>query len=81
MIELILIETVGIGQFGLKWMAKEEEFDDILQDFSGIGIIFFLKCGLNFIISSYRTTIDKDGLNWFDKCNRFENTAKDKKLY
>ncbi|KAF0517373.1 RNI-like protein [Gigaspora margarita] len=47
MIELILIETVGIGQFGLKWMAKEfkslnlinfpnrkEELNDILQDFS-----------------------------------------------
>ncbi|RIB13845.1 hypothetical protein C2G38_2196733 [Gigaspora rosea] len=53
MIELILIETVGIGQFGLKWMDKEfkslnlinfpnreKELDDILQDFSetvGIG--------------------------------------------
>ncbi|RIB23848.1 hypothetical protein C2G38_2170072 [Gigaspora rosea] len=53
MIELILIETVGIGQFGLKWMAKgkknsnllinfpnrEEELDDILQDFSELPLI------------------------------------------
>ncbi|RIB23849.1 hypothetical protein C2G38_2170077 [Gigaspora rosea] len=39
MVELILIETVGIGQFGLKWMAKEEELDDILQDFSELPLI------------------------------------------
>ncbi|CAG8623934.1 19723_t:CDS:10, partial [Gigaspora margarita] len=51
-LELILIETVGIGQFGLKWMAKEfkslnlinfpnreEELDDILQDFSELPLI------------------------------------------
>ncbi|RIB26631.1 hypothetical protein C2G38_2162844 [Gigaspora rosea] len=52
MIELILIETVGIGQFGLKWIAKEfkslnlinfpnreEELDNILQDFSELPLI------------------------------------------
>ncbi|CAG8581319.1 31497_t:CDS:10 [Racocetra persica] len=52
MVELVLIETIGIGQFGLKWMAKEfkslnfinfpnreEELDDILQDFSELPLV------------------------------------------
>ncbi|CAG8707725.1 13789_t:CDS:10, partial [Rhizophagus irregularis] len=47
LVDLNLTETTGIGQFGLKWMAKEykslnfinfpnreEELDDVLQDFS-----------------------------------------------
>ncbi|CAI2193693.1 9238_t:CDS:10, partial [Funneliformis geosporum] len=49
LIGLNLTKTTGVGQFGLKWMAKEykslneinfpnqeEEMDDILQDFSGL---------------------------------------------
>ncbi|CAG8540281.1 1769_t:CDS:10, partial [Cetraspora pellucida] len=52
MVELILIETIGIGQFGLKWIAKEfkslnfinfpnreEELNDILQDFSELPLV------------------------------------------
>ncbi|RIA82813.1 hypothetical protein C1645_834773 [Glomus cerebriforme] len=47
LVDLNLTETTGVGQFGLKWMAKEfkslnyinfpnreEELDDILEDFS-----------------------------------------------
>ncbi|CAG8443511.1 12758_t:CDS:10 [Funneliformis caledonium] len=49
LVDLNLTKTTGVGQFGLKWMAKEykslneinfpnqeEEMDDILQDFSGL---------------------------------------------